>query len=130
MLGKMPAQSVMLFLDACFSGTKRGDQMLASARGVRIKAKRGEPTGKTIVFSAAMGDETAYPYNEQEHGMFTYYLLKKLKETRGDATLGELADYVTQSVRERSIVKNSKSQTPTVSASVDLLKSWRNIRLK
>ena len=129
-LGNMPAHSVTVFLDACFSGTKRDGHILASARGVAIKAKQCVPHGKMIVFSAAQGDETAYPYKEQEHGMFTYFLLKKLKESKGETTLGDLADYITQSVRERSIVKNSKSQTPVVSASAALSASWRGMKLK
>ena len=81
-LGKMPSQGVTVFMDACFSGSKRGDGMLASARGIAIKAKPQAPQGKMVVFSAAQGDETAYPYKEKEHGLFTYYLLKKLQETK------------------------------------------------
>ena len=79
-LGQMPAKSVLVLLDACFSGSKREGDMLASARGVAIKVKPNEPKGKLVVFSAAQGDETAYPYKEQGHGMFTYFLLKKLQE--------------------------------------------------
>ena len=129
-LGNMPAHSVTVFLDACFSGSKRGEGMIASARGVEIKARNSTPRGNMVVFSAAQGNETAYPYNEQEHGMFTYYLLKKLKETKGEATLGDLADYITQSVKEKSIVVNSKSQTPSVSASPALTDSWKDMKLK
>ena len=54
--------------------------MLASARGVAIKVKQTIPVGNMVVFTAAQGDETAYPYKEEEHGLFTYYLLKKLQE--------------------------------------------------
>ena len=129
-LGNMPAQSITVFLDACFSGSKRGEGMIASTRGVALKAKRSAPKGNMVVFSAAQNDETAYPYKEQEHGMFTYYLLKKLKESKGETTLGDLADYITQSVKERSIVKNSKSQTPAVSVSAELATSWREMKLK
>ena len=56
--------------------------MLASARGVAIKAKQNHPQGNMVVLSAAQGDETAHPYTEKGHGLFTYYLLKKLKETQ------------------------------------------------
>ena len=38
-LGELNAKSVVVFMDACFSGTKRGNGMLMSARGVAIKAK-------------------------------------------------------------------------------------------
>ena len=82
-----------------------------------------------VVFSAAQGDETAYPYKEKAHGMFTYYLLKKLQETSGDVTLGELADYVTEEVSRRAIVENSKSQTPSVSVSDAVASDWKNMKL-
>jgi uncharacterized caspase-like protein len=129
-LGNMKAKSVTVFMDACFSGSKREDGMLASARGVAIKVRSGEPQGNMVVFSAATGDETAYPNNDEQHGMFTYYLLKKLQETKGDVTLQELGNYITTNVRQQSIVKNGKSQTPCVTPSASLDESWRNWKLK
>ena len=129
-LGKLPSKSVTVFLDACFSGSKRDGGMLASARGVAIKAKKSNPLGNMVVFSAAQGDETAYPYKEQRHGMFTYYLLKKLQETKGEATLGEISDYVTNEVRKQSIVINGKMQTPTLTSSPVVGDAWRNWKLK
>lgn len=103
-LGSLPSKSVTIFLDACFSGAKRDGDMLASARGVAIKVKPSNPTGNMVVFTAAQGDETAYPYKEKGHGLFTYYLLKKLQETKGDVTLGELGDYIKTQVERQSIV--------------------------
>ena len=129
-LGKMPAQQVIVFLDACFSGSKREEGMLASARGVAIKAKPQIPQGKMIVYSAAQEDETAYPYKEKGHGMFTYYLLKKLQETKGDVNLGELGKYLTTEVKRQSFVENSKMQTPSVSVSMQLQDSWRTMKLR
>ena len=70
-LNSASAKSVTVFLDACFCGTKRDGSMLASARGVAIKTKQETPAGNMIVLSAAQGDETAYPYNEKRHGLFT-----------------------------------------------------------
>jgi hypothetical protein len=129
-LASIKANSVVVFMDACFSGAQRGDGMLMTARGVAIRAKRSNPLGNMVVFSAAQGDETAYPYKEQRHGMFTYYLLKKLQETKGEATLGEICDYVTSEVRKQSIVINGKMQTPTLTSSSAIGDSWRNWKLK
>lgn len=129
-LGNLPSQSVTVFLDACFSGANRNGEMLASARGIAIKAKSSTPVGNMVVFSAAQGDETAYPNNEQQHGMFTYYLLKKLKETKGDVTYKELGDYVSDNVRKQSIVLNGKSQTPTVVPSSSVGEAWQGWKLK
>ena len=124
LLTKKKAKSVAVFLDACFSGTNRDGNMLASARGVAIKARQENPKGKMVVFSAAQGDETAYPYEAKGHGMFTYYLLKKLKETKGDVTFGELVDFVTSEVKKQSVVTNGKMQTPLASPSVKA-SDWR-----
>ncbi|MDR2466349.1 MAG: caspase family protein, partial [Prevotellaceae bacterium] len=128
-LGAMPAKSITVFIDACFSGAQRSGQSLVSARGVAIKVDRGKPTGNTVVFSAAQGDETAYPYREKKHGLFTYFLLRKLLETGGDATLEDLSEYVSREVAQHSIVVNSKSQTPTVTPSPSMT-NWQNLKLK
>ena len=129
-LGEMPSAGVIVFMDACFSGSKRGDGMLVSARGVAIKAKPQEPNGKMVVFSAAQGDETAYPLKEKEHGLFTYYLLKKLKDTNGNITLGELGNYICDQVSKKSIVSNGKSQTPVISSSSSINENWKTMKLK
>lgn len=129
-LGALNAKNVTLFMDACFSGSLRGDGMLTAARSVAIETKSEDPLGNMIVFSAAMGDETAYPYPEKGHGLFTYFLLKKLKETKGNVNLGTLGDYIRKEVARRSVVVNNKPQTPTVSYSPKMSGSWRNITLK
>lgn len=129
-LSELPSQSVTVFLDACFSGTKREGDMLSSARGVAIKVKQTEPTGNLVVFSAAQGDETAYPYKEKRHGMFTYYLLKKLQETKGNVTLEQLGDYIKDEVSKKSIVINGKPQTPTVIPARTISTNWGNWTLK
>ena len=103
-LGNMPAGHISVFMDACFSGSKREEGMLASARGVALKARPGQPKGNMVVFSAAQGDETAYPYKDKQHGMFTYYLLKKLQDTKGDVTLKDLGNYITSEVKKQSIL--------------------------
>lgn len=129
-LSGLPASSVTIFMDACFSGAKRGDGMLASARGIAIRAKTQEPEGKMVVFTAAQGDETAYPFKEKEHGLFTYYLLKKLKETKGNVTYSELAKYIQEEVHKKSIVANKKSQTPSVIPSNTIVNQWKTMKLK
>ena len=124
-LGGMPASQITIFMDACFSGSKREEGMLASARGIALKVKSGTPKGNMVVFSAAQGDETAYPYNDEGHGMFTYFLLKKLQETAGDIDLYSLGEYIIRNVKQQSILKNGKDQTPTVIPSAAIADSWK-----
>ena len=129
-LGNLPVKSVTVFMDACFSGAGRNGEVLAQARGVVIKAKQGIPVGNMVVFSSSQGDETSFPYREKGHGMFTYFLLKKLQESKGDMTFGELGDYITTNVGKQSIVINHKSQTPTVTPSSTIDDRWRGMKLK
>lgn len=128
-LGTLDANSVVVFLDACFSGAQRDGGMLASARGVAIKSKPEQPHGNMITFSAASDDETAFPYEEKGHGLFTYYLLKKLQDTKGDVTLQELGNYVTEQVKRQSIVINHKPQTPVMNVSVPMQDNWQKFKL-
>lgn len=128
-LGNLDARSIVVFLDACFSGANRDGGMLASARGVALKAKDAAPKGNMVVFSAASSDETAFPYKEKGHGLFTYFLLKKLQESKGDATLQELGDYISRNVKQQSVVVNRKTQTPTIIPSSTLTEGWKKLKL-
>lgn len=127
-LGELPVKRAFVFIDACFSGAQRGNGMLMAARGLALVAKEEKPQGNMVVFSAATGDETAYPYREKKHGMFTYYLLNMLYRSKGGCNIGELGDYIHKKVKEKSIGINSKQQTPTVSSS--LHGEWKNLTLK
>lgn len=129
-LGSLNSSQVVVFLDACFSGAKRDGGMIAQARGVALKAKPAEAQGNMVIFSAASGDETALPWSEKSHGLFTYFLLKKLQESKGNASLQELGDYIMSNVKQKSIVINRKSQTPTVTPSAGLSSSWGKMTLK
>ena len=128
-LGDMPTKSVVVLLDACFSGANKDGKMLASERGVAIKSRPGMPKGNTVVFSAAQGDETALPNEAEGHGMFTYYILKKLQETKGDVTLQDLSQYVIREVGRISAVQN-KPQTPTITPAVAVSDEWKSWKLK
>lgn len=129
-LGDLGVQSVSVFLDACFSGARRDGGMLMAARGVVILPKQTAPEGNMFVLSAASGQETALPYTEKNHGMFTYYLLKKLQDTKGNVTLKELADYVTENVRRQSNLINKKPQNPTVTTSGNMRELYTKKKLR
>lgn len=127
-LESLPTKQTIVFLDACFSGTGRKEEMLSSARGVVLKAKAAAVRNDNMVlFSASQGDETAHPYDEKGHGLFTYFLLKKLGETSGEVTLGELSEYLTDNVLRQSAV-NGRKQTPSVKVSAGNTE-WKSSKL-
>ncbi len=129
-LGSMGADNVMVFLDACFSGATREGGMLAEARGVALKPRVSDPEGNMFVLSAASDQETALPYREKNHGLFTYFLLKKLQDTKGNVTLKDLSQYVEEMVKKNSLTVNQKLQTPRTSVSGRMRDTWTNKRMR
>jgi len=65
------------------------------------------------------------PYKEKKHGMFTYLLLKKLQETKGDITYEELFNHLQEQVGVKSLLINSKEQTPQANVSTTLGEGWK-----
>lgn len=134
-LSELNAQSVMVFLDACFSGAERSEHDGATilghtgARGAVIKTQQAAPRGNMFVLTAASGNETALPYTEKNHGLFTYFLLKKLQESKGNVTLKDLSDYVIDEVKKHSTFVNHKPQTPTVVTAGRMSDMWLTKKL-
>jgi uncharacterized caspase-like protein len=113
-------KSVTVFLDTCYSGVTRNEEMLIAGRPIMIKAKEQSiPDGFTL-FSAASNEQISQPLEEAKHGMFSYFLMKGME---GDAdsnndnkiTARELHAYVEQNVVQQS----SGSQTPELQGDKD-----------
>jgi hypothetical protein len=119
------AGRITIFLDACFSGGGRSKGLLA-ARSVKIKPKENLLMGNIVVFTASSGEQSALPYKKEQHGMFTYFLIKKLKDTRGNVTYGELSDFISKNVSIQSLRINQKEQDPKINVSTEVEDSWRN----
>ena len=106
-------RTVTVFLDTCYSGTTRSNNMLISSRPIVIVAKEQAIPNNFTVFTIAAGDQIAKPLIEAKHGLFSYFLMKGME---GEAnanndniiTVGELHDYVKQNVIQQS----AGSQTP------------------
>jgi hypothetical protein len=128
-LGETGAKRVTIVLDACFSGGGRESGLLA-ARAVKIKPAESSPSGNMIIISATTGEQSALPYKKEKHGMFTYFLLKKIQESNGNLTYGTLADYVCKNVSVESIKINQKEQDPTVTVSPEIKNTWESWKLR
>jgi len=126
-LTEYPARQVTVLFDACFSGGARNKQLVAM-KGVKIKPKQGSLSGNLVVFASSQGNESSAVYREKQHGYFTYYLLKKIKESEGQVDLENLFNYIYQSVRKETGLEG-KIQTPQINYSPEVENEWKYWRL-
>jgi len=127
-LNENSSKQVTVFLDACFSGGAR-NQSLVSVKGLQIEPVDNLITGNLVVFTSSSGNESSAVYREKKHGYFTYYLLKKLKETNGNVDYYNLSEYIVKSVSKQTGLE-SKIQTPELKVSYQISEKWKNWKLK
>lgn len=103
-LKSLKAKQISLFLDSCFSGANRDNEIiLADARPVFINSPMPSAAPNLAVFSASGGAQISSAYADKQHGLFSYYLMKGFRgeaDTNQDRkiTQQELYEYVNQEV--------------------------------
>ena len=75
-LSKIGAKSVTVALDACFSGAT----IFENISPILIKEKPETISPDILVLSSSTGSEVSSWYNDQSHGMFTYFFLKSIQD--------------------------------------------------
>lgn len=97
---------------------------------MRLKTKRLARKSSTATIILRVSSES-YRFKEGKHGLFTYWLLRKLKETEGEVTLGELQEHLAQYVDYTTTNRlNLSGQQPTLQVSPTLSRNWRAIPLR
>ncbi len=127
-LNEHPSKKVTVFIDACFSGGAR-NQGLIAMKGVRVKPKENMITGNMIVLSSSTGVESSGVFREKQHGFMTYFLLKKLQESKGNVSYKELADFIIENVKKETALIG-KIQTPQLKFSPSVEGTWTNWKIK
>lgn len=127
-LDKLPAKDITVVLDSCFSGMGGRSVLAKGARPMVLSIENPVlVSGKMIVLAASGGDQISNSFEEQGHGLLTYYFLKGL-QGEGDANkdgviqMTELYDYVKPNVQRISRKYYNNEQTPQLLASPDVLK--------
>ncbi len=114
-LNELKAKRVIVALDSCFSGAGGRSVLAKGVRPLVNKIEADAVEGKTIALSAAGGDQVSRAYQEQGHGLFTYYLLRGLngeaKNRSGEVTVGSLYGYLRTHVADAARRANG-DQTP------------------
>lgn len=126
-LAEHPVKGAYVFLDACFSGGYKSAAPLLAQKGVRVVPKAGLPQGNTLSFSSSSGDQTSSVYNEKQHGYYTYFLLKTIKEAKGNLTMEELFKKTHDEVAHATALIG-KPQEPQYMVS-PIWAEWSNVKL-
>ena len=127
-LAEHPIKGAYVFLDACFSGGHKSAAPLVAQKGVRVVPKAGLPQGKTISFSSSSGEQTSSVFHEKKHGYYTYYLLKVLRDAKGDINLKDLFKKTHDEVARATAI-GGKPQEPQHMVA-PLFTNWADIMLK
>jgi len=114
-LAKLPAKNIIVALDSCFSGA--GGKSV-SAKGSRALVRVEKTSALNIaVLTASLDNQISSSYEDKGHGVFTYFLLKGVKEMLGEdknskLELGELYNYIKPQVERTSRRLYNNEQTP------------------
>ena len=124
-LVKFESKKVTVVLDACFSGGARNKELVA-LKGVKVKPRIDVVPGNILVLSSSKGNESSAVYKEKQHGYFTYFLLKNLKEYHGKQAFGLSYDLIKYNV-SKEVIKINKTQTPDVMPSPIITENWKTL---
>ncbi len=122
---KFESKKVTVVLDACFSGGARNKELVA-LKGVKVKPRIDAVPGNILVLSSSKGNESSAVYKEKQHGYFTYFLLKNLKEYHGKQAFGLSYDLIKYNV-SKEVIKINKTQTPDVMPSTIIGENWKTL---
>lgn len=123
-LGTLPSEKIVVAMDACFSGGGRSIAKQGS-RPMLLTAPTILSDNKLVVFSASQANQVSSSFEQEGHGIFTYYFLKALRgaaDTNADGIvdIGETFSYIKPNI-EKQARQLDEEQTPELSPPLHLL---------
>lgn len=120
-LKRTDAKSVTVFLDACFSGYSHDGALIQNASGAQILPQKPAINKEDpfSVITAASSDQLASWDEENQHGLFTEYLLRALygeadADKDGAVKVAEISDFLSRDMRYKARRTYNRDQIPTV----------------
>jgi hypothetical protein len=116
-LGKLKAKQVVVALDACFSGAGGRSVLPKGARPLVTTAAPVSVPPSLTVLAAAGPSQITGAFDEKQHGLFTYWLLKGLegaaRDKDGVVSARSLHAYVAPKVADGAR-RQHREQTPVL----------------
>jgi hypothetical protein len=117
-LGKLPAKEIIVALDSCFSGAGGRSVLAKGARPLVMNLQSNMTlSGNMTVLSASSGEQISSTYDEKGHGLFTYFMLKGIKNEDvvrqdGSIKMDDLFSYIKPQVERIARKQYNNEQTP------------------
>jgi peptidoglycan hydrolase-like protein with peptidoglycan-binding domain len=122
-LAKVPVRSMVVYLDACFSGESQKGMLVQATSGLTVEARLPDTSKSMVVVTAAQNDQFASWDEDAKHGLFTKHLLEALRgeadgegygNRDGKVTLAELHSYLDEEMTYQARRRWSRDQNASV----------------
>jgi hypothetical protein len=122
-LAKVPARSMAVYLDACFSGESEKGPLVRATSGLTVQPRLPQSSTGMVVVTAAQNDQFASWDEDAKHGLFTKHLLEALRGKAdgkefgngdGKVTLAELKAYLNEEMTYQARRRWSRDQKASV----------------
>lgn len=127
-LSAKPHGKITFIIDACFSGLGKVEP-IASVKGITVTPVNPELGPNMILMSSSSGTESSIVDDQNQHGIFTYHLLKRLQEAKGEISIESLFNLVRKDVALTAIKKYNKIQTPSILVGKEIEQKVKTILL-
>lgn len=117
-LGRLPAKEIVIALDSCFSGAGDRSVMAQGTRPLVMNLQSHMVLSSNMtVLSASSGEQISSTYAEKGHGLFTYFMLKGIKNedvvrSDGSIAISNLFSYLKPQVELIARKQYNNEQTP------------------
>jgi uncharacterized caspase-like protein len=117
-LGRLKAKEIIVALDSCFSGAGGRSVIAKGARPLVMNLQNNMvPSKNMTVLSASSGEQISSTYDEKGHGLFTYFMLKGIKNEDvvnpdGSIRMDDLFGYLKPQVERIARKQYNNEQTP------------------
>jgi len=122
---KLPAKSITVVLDACFSGDSPAGSLFDNISPAMVKNINPlREVANTVIFSSADKDQVSTWYPAKRHSMFTYWFLKGLgggadSDSNKSITATEMKSYLQKEVPYWAQREANREQKPLMTGNGD-----------
>ena len=120
---------IYAFFDTCFSGLGRnGETLVAGLKNISI-VEEVAPVDNITIFNSSSGLEYSTDFDEAEHGLFSYYLMKGLEgnadlNSDNEITSKELFSFISDNVSDRALDIGLSQNPSLIGESNNVIVRW------